>query len=114
MKKFGSILLTFAVLFILCAGALPAYGAEYTLTITTASPIIGVGNGTSVNATVSPSYQTVSWSSSDPSNATVSGSGSVTGVSAGTVTIIGSITDPNTQSVITASTTITGVIPMAF
>lgn len=75
--------------------------------MTAASQIIGIGNGTSVSATISPSYQTVSWSSSDPSIATVSGSGSVTGVSAGVVTIIGSITDPDTQSVISASTTIT-------
>lgn len=49
------------------------------------------GTGTaSITATTNPAGQTVSWASSDTAVATVS-SGTVTGVSAGTATITGSI-----------------------
>lgn len=73
------------LVFVLGNGTLPS------ITLDKSTATIAVEGTTSLTATVVPAGSTVTWSSSDPSTATVS-SGTVTGVKAGTATITASIT----------------------
>ena len=71
---------------------------------TTAS-ITGTGTAT-ITATTNPAGQTVTWTSSDTSVATVS-NGTVTGVAAGTATITGYITVNGATATATCEVTVT-------
>ncbi|EPL1953323.1 Ig-like domain-containing protein [Citrobacter freundii] len=64
---------------------MPATG----ITVTPETASVDVGDTTSLTATLAPAgaTDTVTWESSDPEVATVSASGVVTGVAAGTATI---------------------------
>lgn len=73
------------LVFVLGNGTLPS------ITLDKSTATITVEGTTSLTATVVPAGSTVTWSSSDPSTATVS-SGTVTGVKVGTATITASIT----------------------
>jgi uncharacterized protein YjdB len=67
------------------------------VTVTPATAIVEIGNTTNLDATVQPlsAVQAVTWMSGTPAVATVSASGVVTGVSAGTSTITAtSVSDP--------------------
>ena len=66
--------------------------------------ITGTGTG-SITATTTPAGQTVTWSSSDETVATVS-SGTVTGVAAGTAVITGTITVDNVTALATCVVTV--------
>ncbi|MGS3403952.1 Ig-like domain-containing protein [Citrobacter amalonaticus] len=59
------------------------------MTVTPETASVNVGDTTSLTATQAPvdATDTVTWESSDPEVATVSASGVVTGVAAGTATI---------------------------
>ena len=67
------------------AVTIPATG----ITVTPETASVDVGDTTSLTATLAPAgaTDTVTWESSDPEVATVSASGVVTGVAAGTATI---------------------------
>ena len=67
------------------AATIPATG----ITVTPETASVDVGDTTSLTATLAPvgATDTVTWESSDPEVATVSASGVVTGVAAGTATI---------------------------
>lgn len=73
------------LVFVLGNGTLPS------ITLDKSTATIAVEGTTSLTATVVPAGSAVTWSSSDPSTATVS-NGTVTGVKAGTATITASIT----------------------
>lgn len=72
----------------------PAAGVVHSVTVSPASVTINVGGtaqlAASVDADASVTDRTVTWTSSDATVATVSTSGLVTGVKAGTVTIVAS------------------------
>ena len=68
---------------------------------------VAVGSTTALTASTAPSGETVTWSSSDTSKATVS-SGTVTGVAAGTATITASITVDGNTYTDSCTVTVTG------
>ena len=68
---------------------------------------VAAGSTVSLSAVTSPTGETVTWSSLDTSNATVS-NGTVTGVAAGTATITASITVSGTTYTDSCTVTVTG------
>ena len=68
---------------------------------------VAEGSTTALTASTAPSGETVTWSSSDTSKATVS-SGTVTGVAAGTATITASITVDGNTYTDSCTVTVTG------
>jgi uncharacterized protein YjdB len=80
-------------------------GKTPSVTLDKAAASIGVGDTTSITATTVPSGQTVTWTSSDNSVATVS-NGVVTGVAAGSATITASITVAGTSYTGTCAVTV--------
>lgn len=110
MKKFGSILLTFAVLFILCAGALPVYGAS-TLTFSANRTVLVPGQYAVLTITPNPSSMTVeiTITDDDPYHDVVSydsHSKSVTALRKGTAVVTATATNPGTNETITKTITI--------
>ena len=77
------------------------------LTFDKASLTVEVGNMATITATTKPAGKTVTWQSLDTSVATVSG-GVVTGVAAGTTTIIGSFIDNDVTYAAMCTVTVTG------
>ena len=77
------------------------------LTFDKASLTVEVGNMATITATTKPAGKTVTWQSLDTSVATVSG-GVVTGVAAGTTTIIGSFVDNDITYTAICTVTVTG------
>lgn len=80
------------------------------VTVTPTSASVSVGNTASLSATVAPATatnKTVTWSSNNPSVATVNASGVVTGVAAGTATI--TATTQSGSFTASALITVTGV-----
>ena len=77
------------------------------LTFDKASLTVEVGNMATITATTKPAGKTVTWQSLDTSVATVSG-GVVTGVAAGTTTIIGSFVDNGITYTAICTVTVTG------
>ena len=113
MKKFGSILLTFAVLFILCAGALPVYAAT-TITISANRTVLVVGQEASITVNFSTAEPlTYILTSSDESVVAINDDspGMVYAVSKGTAVITAKAIDPDTHRAISASITIKVRIP---
>lgn len=82
--------------------AIPAVAVE----ISPRTATVAVNGTTTLAASTIPSGKTVTWSSDDTAKATVSSSGEVTGVAAGTVTITASITDNGTTATDTAVVTV--------
>lgn len=70
----------------------------------TTAAITGTGTA-SITATTNPAGQTVTWTSSDESVATVS-SGTVTGVAAGTAVITGTVTYKGVTAIATCAVTV--------
>ena len=108
MKKFGSILLTFAVLFILCAGTLPVYAAT-TITISANRTVLVVGQEASITVNFSTAEPlTYILTSSDESIVAINDDypGMVYAVSKGTAVITAQAIDPDTNRAISASVTI--------
>lgn len=68
----------------------------YEISLDKANATLGVGKTLKLNAAVSPSGATVTWTSSDSEKALVS-NGTVTAVATGTATITASITDPDSN-----------------
>lgn len=90
----------------------PVYGAPTVsvigVSLDKTSLLMAVGDTQTLNATVTPSnatYKTVTWSSSNPSVATVSSSGVVTGISAGNATV--TVTTIDGGKTATCSVTVT-------
>lgn len=77
------------------------------LTFDKASLAVEVGNMATITAKTVPAGKTVTWQSLDTSVATVSG-GVVTGVAAGTTTIIGSFVDSDVTYTAFCTVTVTG------
>ena len=110
MKKFGSILLTLAVLFTLCAGALPVYGAS-TLTFSANRTVLVPGQYAVLTITPNPSSMTVeiSITDDDPYHDVVSydsHSKNVTALRKGTAVVTATATNPSTNETITKTITI--------
>lgn len=79
------------------------------VTVSPATATVEVGNTTNLIATVQPlsAVQSVTWSSATPATATVSSSGVVTGVAAGTVVITAtSVSDPLFSDTCTVTVTV--------
>ncbi|MBQ7354299.1 MAG: hypothetical protein IJW62_02120 [Clostridia bacterium] len=107
MKKFGSILLTLAVLLTLCAGALPVYGA--TISISAHRTVLVVGQETSITVNfLTEDPLTYILTSSDESVVAVNDDNHqvVYAVSKGTAVITAKALDPDTNRTISASVTI--------
>ena len=68
----------------------------YEISLDKANATLAVGKTLKLNASVSPSGTTVTWTSSDSEKASVS-NGTVTAVATGTATITASITDPDSN-----------------
>jgi uncharacterized protein YjdB len=88
----------------------PAQTLASSVSVTALSTSIAVSGTTTVSATVSPSTtsnKTVKWTSSDTNIATVTQSGDVTGVKAGTATITATTADGSSKTG-TVSITVTG------
>lgn len=77
------------------------------VTVDPATASIVVAGTTTLKATVNPETQTVTWTSSDDTVATVSDAGVVTGVAAGTATITATITVDETDYTDTCAVTVT-------
>ncbi|MNJ72493.1 Bacterial Ig-like domain (group 2) [compost metagenome] len=76
--------------------------------VSPATATVAVGNVTNLLATVAPAaaVQAVTWSSATPATATVSASGVVTGVAAGSVVITAtSVSDPSKTDTSTVTVT---------
>ncbi|MGM9648228.1 MAG: Ig-like domain-containing protein [Eubacteriales bacterium] len=112
MKKFNSVLITIAILLALCAGALPAYASDVSISITANSTVLVVGQETSLTVTVSPANTSYTLASSDTSVATVdSYTKTVYAVSKGTAVITATCTDSNTTASVTIKVrTPTGIV----
>ncbi|MBQ8381824.1 MAG: RICIN domain-containing protein [Clostridia bacterium] len=106
MKKLGSILLTFAVLLTLCAGALPVYAEDASISITSAKTVLMVGQSYAPTVTVSPSGTSFTLSSSNSSVVSVDNTyKTMTGLQKGTAVITASCTD-SSGNVLTDSITV--------
>lgn len=79
----------------------------YKLTFDKTKASVAVGSTVAITPTTVPASQTVTWSSSDETVATVS-SGTVTGVKAGTATITGTFTANGITATATCEVTVTG------
>lgn len=77
------------------------------VSLSTHSTTVAVGSTVALSAVTSPTGETVTWSSADTSNATVS-NGTVTGVAAGTAKITASITVSGTTYTDDCIVTVTG------
>ena len=87
-------LLVLTVAIISTTVMIPVHAAP-SISLTVAQDYVLIGKTVQVTATTNPSGLTVTWTSSDPSIATVNSSGLVTGVDIGQVTIVASCTDSN-------------------
>ena len=82
--------------------------ADTSISLNKTSASVAAGSTTSITATTNPAGETVTWSSSDTSIATVS-NGTVTGVAAGNAIITASITVGGQKYTAQCAVTVTGV-----